>query len=69
MVIRLSLGRPAHEANSELLRASLGAAEAARGRFLDLADDDVRAFDRYTQARRLPRETSEQTAVRGGRDG
>jgi formiminotetrahydrofolate cyclodeaminase len=64
MVIRLSLGRPAHEAHAELLRASQEVTEAARGRFLDLADDDVRAFDRYTQARRLPRETPEQTAVR-----
>jgi formiminotetrahydrofolate cyclodeaminase len=64
MVVRLSLGRPAYEAHADLLRSSLEATEAARRRLMDLAEEDVRAYDRYTRARRLPREMSEQRAER-----
>lgn len=64
MVVRLSLDRPAHEAHALLHRVALVDSDAARARFLALADDDAAAYAAYREARRLPRETAAETSVR-----
>jgi formiminotetrahydrofolate cyclodeaminase len=56
MVIRLSMGRPAYERFAPLHEEGLAIADAARARFLRLADDDASAFEAYMAARRLPKD-------------
>jgi methenyltetrahydrofolate cyclohydrolase len=55
MVIRLSQGRPRYAQHGDLYAEALSASEAARTRFLELADDDAAAYATYLEARRLPR--------------
>ena len=64
MVVRLSLGRPAYEAHAALHADALAVCDAARIRFLELADDDVRAYSRYSEARKMPRDTEDQVRSR-----
>jgi len=64
MVVRLSLGRPAYQAHASLHAQALAAADDARQRFLDLADEDGTAYAAYVAARRLPRETDDERVVR-----
>jgi formiminotetrahydrofolate cyclodeaminase len=64
MVVRLSLDRPAYEAHVLLHRLALVASDAARARFLELADDDAVAYAAYREARRLPRETALEISAR-----
>jgi formiminotetrahydrofolate cyclodeaminase len=59
MVVRLSQGRPAYESYARLHEEGLDAADAARVRFLELADEDAAAYQRYMDARRLPRDHPE----------
>lgn len=64
MVVRLSLNRPAYQDHSALHSQALVAADAARQRFLDLADEDASAYAAYMAARRLLRETDDERMVR-----
>jgi glutamate formiminotransferase/formiminotetrahydrofolate cyclodeaminase len=64
MVVRLSQGRPAYARFASLHEEGLAIAEAARGRFLELADEDARAFEAYMAARRLPRDDPESDLAR-----
>ena len=59
MVVRLSLGRPAYERYTPLHEEGLAIADAARVRFLELADEDANAYQAYMDARRLPRDQPE----------
>jgi len=64
MVARLSADRPKYAPYTRTHAHALDAAEAARLRFLDLADEDAAAFTAFGDARRLPRETPEEIAIR-----
>lgn len=64
MVVRLSLGRPAFESHAALHREALAASDAARTRFLALADDDAAAYAAYRAARSLPRQSAAEVAAR-----
>jgi formiminotetrahydrofolate cyclodeaminase len=64
MVARLSADRPKYAAYAATHSRVLGAAEAARARFLDLADQDAAAYAAFGEARRLPRDTPEEAAQR-----
>jgi methenyltetrahydrofolate cyclohydrolase len=57
MVANLSGGRAKYEAYASTHARALAAAEAARRRLLDLADEDATAYGRYAAALKLPRET------------
>jgi glutamate formiminotransferase/formiminotetrahydrofolate cyclodeaminase len=64
MVVRLSLGRPKYADHTALHEEVLAASDAARNRFLELADDDATAYAAYRAARSLPHETEDQERVR-----
>lgn len=64
MVVRLSLERPAYERHASLHAEALAAADRSRQRFLDLADDDARAYAAYVESRKLPRERDDDKLVR-----
>ncbi len=64
MVVRLSLDRPAYAQHGALHEEAIAATDAARERFLELAEEDTRAYAAYVDARRLPRDTDEQQLVR-----
>jgi glutamate formiminotransferase/formiminotetrahydrofolate cyclodeaminase len=64
MVVRLSQGRPAYERYAPLHAEGLARADAARMRFLQLADEDAQAYQAYLEARRLPRERREDELTR-----
>jgi methenyltetrahydrofolate cyclohydrolase len=65
MVARLSVGRPRYEAHAALHEAAMAVAEAARTRFLDLADRDAAAYAALAGALKLPRHTPDEEEVRG----
>ena len=69
MVVRLSLGRSAYGAYAGLHQEALEAAEAARRRFMDLAEEDALAYSAYLAAWRLPRESREQQIRRDAAKG
>lgn len=60
MVVRLSVGRPAYERHQALHAEAIATSEAARLRFLALADDDGAAYRAYLEARRQPHDDKEQ---------
>ncbi|MFV2062371.1 MAG: cyclodeaminase/cyclohydrolase family protein [Chloroflexota bacterium] len=64
MVVRLSLDRPAYQQHAALHAEALADSDAARLRFLDLADEDAAAYTAYLQARRLPHEDKEEESAR-----
>ena len=64
MVVRLSLDRPQYEQHAALHAETLADSEAARLRFLDLADDDAAAYASYLEARRLPHDSGDEELVR-----
>jgi methenyltetrahydrofolate cyclohydrolase len=64
MVVRLSLGRPAYADHADLHAEALTASDAARRRFLDLADEDSRAYATYLLARGMPRATEAEREAR-----
>lgn len=57
MVVRLSLDRPKYADFGDLHAQALAASDAARSRFLQLADEDATAYAAYRAARSMPRET------------
>lgn len=64
MVARLSTGRPKYVIHEGLLSWAIAEGERLRNRFLDLADEDARAYAGYSAALKLPKETDEQTDQR-----
>jgi formiminotetrahydrofolate cyclodeaminase len=64
MVARLSMDRPRYADHADLHAEAAQAADALRARMLRLAELDAAAYAGYVAARRLPRETPEQRAVR-----
>ena len=64
MVARLSTGRPKYIIHEDLLTWAITEGERLRGRFLDLADEDARAYAGFAAALKLPKETDEQIAGR-----
>jgi len=64
MVARLSADRPRYAAYATTHSRALEAADTARATFLRLADEDSEAYAAYGVARRLPKETPEQSATR-----
>jgi methenyltetrahydrofolate cyclohydrolase len=64
MVARLSLDRPKYESYRATNERALEAAERARARLLELADDDAAAYGRFSAALKLPRETEEEQRLR-----
>lgn len=64
MVARLSADRPAYVPHASLHAAALADSDAARVRFLELAQADAAAYAGYGAARRLPHDTDEAEAIR-----
>ena len=64
MVARLSEDRPRYAAHGATHRRAIEAGEAARRRFIELADIDARAYGGYAAAMKLPRETDADRAAR-----
>ena len=64
MVARLSTGRPKYAAYTASLERAIAAGEAARHRFLALADEDATAYAAFGAARKLPKHTPEEDAAR-----
>jgi formiminotetrahydrofolate cyclodeaminase len=64
MVARLSLDRPKYEPYRATNERALAAAEEARDRLLELADEDARAYAGYAAARKMPHGTAEQEETR-----
>ena len=64
MVVRLSLGRPKYAEFAQLHAMALAASDAARVRFLELAEEDATAYAAYRAARSLPRETQTEIDAR-----
>jgi formiminotetrahydrofolate cyclodeaminase len=64
MVVRLSLGRAKYAEFADLHEEALAASDAARLRFLELADEDATAYAAYRTARGMPRETEAEQEAR-----
>lgn len=64
MVVRLSLARPKYAEHADLHAEALAASDAARQRFLDLADEDTVAYATYVAVRNMPRESEAQADSR-----
>ncbi len=67
MVARLSLDRPKYAAYQETIQRAVTAGEAARVRFLDLADEDAAVYAGFAEAMKLPRDDEAQAAERQSR--
>jgi len=64
MVARLSADRPRYAPFVATHARALAAAEAARLGFLRLADEDAAVYAAFGDARKLPRETPDEIAIR-----
>jgi formiminotetrahydrofolate cyclodeaminase len=64
MVVRLTLGKEKYRASWEELEPLMDRLENARTHLLQLVDEDTKAFDAVLAARRLPKETDAEKAVR-----
>lgn len=64
MVARLSIDRPKYEPYAATNARALDAAERARARLLELADEDAHAYAGFSAALKLPKETDEQREQR-----
>jgi formiminotetrahydrofolate cyclodeaminase len=64
MVVRLSLDRPRYAEHAALHQEVLAASDAARTRFLELADQDAAAYAAYMVARSLPHATEAEDSAR-----
>jgi methenyltetrahydrofolate cyclohydrolase len=64
MVARLSVDRPRYAEHAAVHTRALADAEAARGRFLELAEQDATAYAGYAAAIKLPRTTDADQAGR-----
>jgi len=66
MVGRLSQDRPRHAAHAGTHARAIEAGEAARRRFIQLADIDARAYGGFAAAMKLPRDSDVERAARAG---
>ncbi len=64
MVVRLSLDRPKYAEHAALHAEALEQSDAARVRFLELADADAAAYGTYRTARSMPHETDAEEDTR-----
>jgi methenyltetrahydrofolate cyclohydrolase len=64
MVARLSTGRPKYAPYAASLERAAAVGVDMRARFLDLADQDARAYDGFAVAMKLPRQTPQEAAER-----
>ena len=64
MVVRLSLERPKYAEFGELHAEALMASDAARLRFLEMAQEDATAYTAYRAARSMPRDTDAEREAR-----
>lgn len=64
MTGRLTVGRPEHADLEARMQDLIAAAEAARARFLALADDDAHAFEEVIEAFGMPKGTDDERAAR-----
>jgi formiminotetrahydrofolate cyclodeaminase len=64
MVIRLTLGKEKHKDAWAELEALLSALDGHRTRFLELVDEDTKAFHAIVSARKLPKESEAEKAGR-----
>lgn len=64
MVVRLSLGRAKYAEHADLHAEALAASDAARLRFLELADADASAYAAYRAAREMSHGTEQETEAR-----
>lgn len=64
MVVRLTLGKEKYRAHWEELERLLPLLSDARGRLLELVDEDTKAYDAIVAARKLPRESDAEKAIR-----
>lgn len=64
MVVRLSVDRPMYADFAGLHAEALAASDAARERFLTLADEDAAAYASYRAARSMPRDSESQQRAR-----
>lgn len=64
MVGRLTVGRERYADVEPRMREIVDRADDERGRFLDLADRDAEAFERFMEAFRLARETEDERSER-----
>ncbi len=64
MVASLSAGRPKYAPYAASLERAAAVGVDMRARFLDLADQDARAYDGFAAAMKLPRETPAEIAQR-----
>jgi formiminotetrahydrofolate cyclodeaminase len=64
MVVRLSLDRPKYAEFAQLHAEAVAASDAARERFLELADADAAAYSAYLAARSLPHDTPAEEEAR-----
>ena len=64
MVGRLTIGRERFADVDARMRAVVERADEERSRFLELADRDAEAFERFMSAVRMPRESEEQRSAR-----
>jgi formiminotetrahydrofolate cyclodeaminase len=64
MVVRLTLGKEKYRASWQELEPLASRLEEARVRLLQLVDEDTKAFDAVVAARRLPKGTPENAALR-----
>ena len=60
MVCNLTIGNPKFSASEDRMRNVLRNAETARRQSLELADEDIRAFEAVVAANRMPRATDEE---------
>jgi glutamate formiminotransferase/formiminotetrahydrofolate cyclodeaminase len=64
MVARLTLGKEKYRPDWEIMEDLIQQADPLAGRFLELMDADTQAYNQVVAAMRLPKETSEEKAVR-----
>lgn len=64
MVARLTIGKEKYRDSWEEMEGVASHADEISKRLLELVDEDTRAFERIVAARKLPKESPEQKAVR-----
>lgn len=64
MVCNLTVGKKKYADVQEEIKALLDQSEALRKEFVELLEEDVRAFTRVSEAMKMPRDTEEQKAAR-----
>jgi formiminotetrahydrofolate cyclodeaminase len=64
MVARLSIDRPKYEPYRSTIERALAAGDESRTRLLRLADQDARAYARFSAARKLPHTTADEETAR-----